>query len=152
MKNNKKAQTALEFLMTYGWALLIILVILVVAWQWGLFNPRTVKRGSAGFWGLVPGDFAFTSGGTLKISLENQIGSPVNITTINVTIENENTYVQIPNVQINPGENYNRDFTGFSSKPAGSKFEGFISIEYIDDRTGETYRSSGKIWGGVEEV
>lgn len=150
MKN--RAQTALEFLMTYGWALVIILVFLLVMWQFGVFNPKNVEPGNAGFWGVVPQDFKFTSGGTLTVSFENQVGSAVNITKINATVGSKNSYVSGINIRINPGATYKGDFTGFSSLPAGSRFEAFVSVDYVDDRTGETYRSSGKIWGSAENV
>jgi hypothetical protein len=38
-KRRKKAQSAMEYLMTYGWAILIIAVALVVLLQLGVFNP-----------------------------------------------------------------------------------------------------------------
>src|SRR3989344_478750 len=37
----KKAQAAMEFLMTYGWAILIILVVLGVLFYLGVFSPKT---------------------------------------------------------------------------------------------------------------
>ena len=39
--HNKKAQTAMEFLMTYGWAILIVLIVLAVLFSFGVFNPGT---------------------------------------------------------------------------------------------------------------
>jgi len=37
----KRAQAAMEFLMTYGWAILIILIALGVLFYLGVFNPKT---------------------------------------------------------------------------------------------------------------
>lgn len=37
----EKGQTALEYLITYGWAILVILVVLAVLWYYGIFNPAT---------------------------------------------------------------------------------------------------------------
>ena len=34
-----KGQTALEYLITYGWAILVILVVLAVLWYYGIFTP-----------------------------------------------------------------------------------------------------------------
>lgn len=39
--HNKKAQAAMEFLMTYGWAMLIVLVVLAALFFLGIFNPAT---------------------------------------------------------------------------------------------------------------
>jgi len=34
-----KGQTALEYLITYGWAIIVILVVLAVLWYYGIFTP-----------------------------------------------------------------------------------------------------------------
>jgi len=33
-----KAQTTMEYVMTYGWAVVIILVVLAVLWYYGIFG------------------------------------------------------------------------------------------------------------------
>jgi len=40
-KASAKAQSAMEYLMTYGWAILIIAVVLAALFQLGVFNPMT---------------------------------------------------------------------------------------------------------------
>ena len=40
-KASSKAQSAMEYLMTYGWAILIISVVLAALFQLGVFNPMT---------------------------------------------------------------------------------------------------------------
>jgi len=40
-KASSKAQSAMEYLMTYGWAILIIAVVLAALFQLGIFNPMT---------------------------------------------------------------------------------------------------------------
>src|SRR3989344_3309999 len=39
--NNKRAQSAMEYLMTYGWAILVVLIALGALFYLGVFNPRT---------------------------------------------------------------------------------------------------------------
>lgn len=36
----KKGQTATNFLFTYGWAILVILVVVVALYAMGIFNPQ----------------------------------------------------------------------------------------------------------------
>ncbi|MEW6329120.1 MAG: hypothetical protein AB1468_03305 [Candidatus Micrarchaeota archaeon] len=43
-----KAQSAMEFLMTYGWALLVLIVIFSALYISGVFRPQTVSRCSFG--------------------------------------------------------------------------------------------------------
>jgi len=35
----KRGQGAMEYLMTYGWAILVVMIVGVVLWQLGIFNP-----------------------------------------------------------------------------------------------------------------
>ena len=37
----KKAQAAMEFLMTYGWAILVVLIVLAALFYLGIFTPST---------------------------------------------------------------------------------------------------------------
>jgi len=44
----KKSQSAMEYLMTYGWAILIIAVVLGVLFQLGVFSGITTPKAQAG--------------------------------------------------------------------------------------------------------
>ena len=45
-----KAQSALEYMMTYGWAVLIIVIVAVVLYSMGIFSPSSaVARTTTGF-------------------------------------------------------------------------------------------------------
>ena len=39
-KKDKRAQSAIEYLMTYGWAIIVILVVLAVLYVLNVFNPQ----------------------------------------------------------------------------------------------------------------
>lgn len=43
MQKSAKAQSAMEYLMTYGWAILIIAVVMGALYQLGIFNPGTLQ-------------------------------------------------------------------------------------------------------------
>lgn len=150
-ESNKKAQASVEFLMTYGWAIIIILIVVVVAWQWGLFNiGGSVRPGYSGFWGVVPTDFSYTSSGNLILSLSNNVGADVNITSVEIAIGDKN-YVDTDKIPITSGNRSRSETPGLPISSSGSGYEIFISINYTDERTGlDTYRSSGRIWGSVE--
>jgi hypothetical protein len=40
-KRNAKAQTSMEYLSTYGWALLVIIIVLIALFSIGVFNPSS---------------------------------------------------------------------------------------------------------------
>jgi hypothetical protein len=77
-----KGQTAVEYLMTYGWAILIILIVAGVLAYYGIFAP-------AGF--LGPSSKGFTqvsvlqpwdlnAAGTLQLQIENRVGQDISLT------------------------------------------------------------------------
>ena len=148
----EKGQASVEFLMTYGWALLIIIVVGIVAWQWGLFDiSGNITPGYSGFWGVVPGDFSYKSNGDLTLSLRNGVGACVNVTYLNLTTGGN--FYEYPglNIEISAGDRSKWTDTGhLPGGSPGSRFEIYISIRYIDSRTLDTYTSSGIIWGSIE--
>lgn len=79
-----KGQTAVEYLMTYGWAILIILIVAGVLAYYGIFAPAGFLGPSAsGFsqvYVLSPWDFNADGNATLQI--ENRVGTSINVTKI----------------------------------------------------------------------
>jgi len=82
MMMNKKAQAAMEFLMTYGWAILVVLVVIGTLAYFGVLNPT----------GLLPEKCLFQTGiycedhlvddvGNVKLKLNNGLGKDMTITT-----------------------------------------------------------------------
>jgi hypothetical protein len=160
-----KGQASLEFLMTYGWAIIVIAVVLVAIWQWGIFNPQgKVKATTTGFWGVAPLDFQYNAQtGDMVFSLQNTVtDGNINITEINVTISDKTKYRFKPLAGSEPrilsGETYTWNLPQSQSLlPKGSPGDSFalqIVIEYIDDRVGSDtkLRSSGTIQGSMEST
>ena len=82
----RKAQSALEYMMTYGWAILIIVIVAAVLYSLGIFNP-TASTGPA-VTGFTPfSALAQTCGPTkgLQIQFGNDAGSTATINWIAVT-------------------------------------------------------------------
>ncbi len=85
----KRAQAAMEFLMTYGWAILVVLVAIGALAYFGILSPARFLPESCT---LAPGigcnDFKITYGapdvGTIQLLLMNGMGETV--TNANVTI------------------------------------------------------------------
>ena len=81
-----KGQSAIEYLMTYGWAILIILIVAgVLAW-YGFFNPAAslpaTKQGFSEVDVVSPWDLNSTD--YLRMAVENRVGQPINITSVSV--------------------------------------------------------------------
>jgi len=81
-----KGQTAIEYLMTYGWAILIILIVAGVLAYYGIFAPSGFLGPSAkGFTQvsvLQPWDLSSDTAGTLKFQVENRVGQDITITNV----------------------------------------------------------------------
>lgn len=148
-----KGQAALEFLMTYGWAIIVSMIILLAAWQMGVFNlSGNIKPTFTGFWGIIPYDMTYKSDGTLTLALQNNVGGDVNVTQINVTTGMDTDTIGASWVQPISAGNISKipsfDITEYK---AGSSFNVFVSIEYVDDRIGSDtpFISSGYIRGSI---
>ena len=82
---DRKTQSALEYLMTYGWAILIIVIVAAVLYSLGIFSPSssigTTVTGFSGFQTTA----TCAPNGTMVIQLVNELGYAVNITNLNIT-------------------------------------------------------------------
>ncbi|HHQ45085.1 MAG TPA: hypothetical protein ENN13_03005 [Candidatus Altiarchaeales archaeon] len=156
-----KGQSGLEFLMTYGWVILVIAVIFVVIWQWGLFSfSSRIEKGSFGFWGVTPQDFLMRSNGVLRLSLLNTVGANVTLLGVNASmmdgtdsvcgrLNSGATFMDEP-LMIGRGKSTTVE-CAVEAFEAGDRFEEFIKIVYNDTRVvGYNFTSSGRIWGNVE--
>jgi hypothetical protein len=148
-----RGQASLEFLMTYGWAILVVGVVMVVLWQWGLFTPSGgTKTTYMGFWGVMPIDFSYKSNGTLKLSLQNNIiDGTINITGINVSVQGINAPDSLHQV-LSAGEIFKWEKQVSVGENQGNAYSILLIITYWDNRTGpaSTFRSSGTLQGTVE--
>ena len=178
MAGGERGQGSIEFLMTYGWVILAILVVMVVLWQWGLLGfSNYVEPGSFGFWGVViqgGNEFKLDQTGTFQASLMNTVGANVTVLSVNLTIGNHQVNldppggdicITVPHVEVEePGERGTENNIipvgrtrilsvsdpSWTASP-GSRFDAHLIIKYTDSRTGDVvYQSSGGIWGNAE--
>ena len=80
-----KAQSAMEYLMTYGWAILIVIIVAAALYALGLFNPATFTgQRVTGFPNIgAPSDWVYVaSSGEFNITLRNGLGEAINITAV----------------------------------------------------------------------
>jgi hypothetical protein len=127
----KRGQAALEFLMTYGWAILVVLVAIGALAYFGVLRPErllpekcVIATGS----GLYCDDYS-ASGTTLTLRLKNLLPDNVNVTAISVTITGETctdwTGAQI----ISPDSTADIAIT-CATFASGDKVKGDLSITY----------------------
>jgi len=83
MYNNKKGQAALEFLMTYGWAILAAIIVIGALGSYFYFNQggSTSIFVNAPFYGVA----AAAVPDTVSIEIENKGGETLTSVTANIT-------------------------------------------------------------------
>ncbi len=87
----KRGQAALEFLMTYAWAILVVIIIIGALAYFGVLSPDTLVPDKCTFsTGLACKDFSYTytaSNANITLLLTNGLGKTINVNMLNFTSE-----------------------------------------------------------------
>lgn len=140
MALNKRGQTALEYLVTYGWAILAIVIIAGVLWYFGVFTPGRFapSEQTAGFSTIIVTGHK-VSGSNLTLVVGNQAGEPVNITSAAAGTGTASS----PGITIQPNGQATLSGIGTGSTLAtGDQYSLNVSITYTLTRTGLTGKVS----------
>ena len=150
----KKGQAAMEFLMTYGWAILAAIVAIGVLAYFGVFSPGNLTGSSA----IVNNPFyasswQATSGSTttnITLELINNGGDVVIVTNVSVIGTGSSTITCSMNrtggIAMNPGQ-----LTLFSTSrcsgtlTAGDNYAGDIIIKYYKSGSSLNQTATGTI-------
>ncbi len=150
-----KVQSAIEYLTTYGWAIMIMAVVLSALYFLGLFNPGTF----AGQECLLPAGFSCTNiylfpNGLLNINLMQVTQSPINITGIgcssNQSLIHMQTYSVSNQIYMPIGSNYTFSVFCYTSNSIytgklGSLYNGYLIINYTSTTTGFPHMITGQL-------
>ncbi len=166
-----KAQSAMEYLMTYGWAILIVIIVAAALYALGIFNPATYTgRIPTGFTTLgAPDDWDVDStNGDVSILLNNRLASQIEIYSITVstttgTPDTWNTFnctgaaagTNYDYMTIAPGGNIDPSTTctnlvydlAVGAQTAGTTYS--VDVEILYNSGGFNHTESGKITGTV---
>ena len=91
---DNKAQAALEFLTTYGWAFLVILIMIGTLAYFGILNPSKILPNRCNFGAEFQClDYQISSTtGTFKLRLKNNAGEPIDVSSISLGTESVASY------------------------------------------------------------
>ncbi len=147
----KRGQAGLEYLVTYGWAILAIVIIAGVLWYFGIFNPSKFSEerqcgGGAAFQCL---DYRVNTSGTLTIVLGNKAGGSVS--GVNITSGACGACSCSP-ASVAANQNTTCTATGFlGSGTAGTSFDQTSAvITYTNTRTGQAHADTLFVKGKYE--
>ena len=147
----KKGQAALDFLMTYGWAIALVVIIAATLFALGVFDVSNfVGSKAAGFSGVAVTGWRLATDGTYTIQLTNQAGVKARIDAINVTIAGTSVNVAGTPITLNPGDNsatLSTAAAAFGPQASGSSYTAKVNIGYTDLNSNFAYLSSGTTTG-----
>ena len=132
---NKKGQAAMEFLMTYGWAILVVLAAIGALAYFGVLSPdRFLPEKCTLPSGVACLDFTGTST-LVTLVIQNSAGFDMQTVavTINSTTANFGCTPANDNV-LTDGEKDTYTCTPSPALPSG-KFKGTINIDYVNAQT-----------------
>jgi len=151
----RRGQAAIEFLMTYGWALLIILVAISALVYFGILNAdRFLPERCDLPTGIACLSFKLTDD-DLTLVIQNNLGEDITFRQIalmrtrNSTLCSTN-YTSFGGSLINGDKN---TYTISNCEPGieGQKFKGLIKLLYDDEETIQRSRT-GELVATIEEV
>ena len=141
-----RAQASMEFLMTYGWAILVVLAAIGALAYFGVLSPdKFLPQKCTMSPGIDCAEFKITPTNVV-IALRNGLGKSIDVTQIQVgscTWEITNTSFA------------NGDLRTFDSGPicsngiVGDRYRADITVSYKDRQTGISKTTDGSIVGKV---
>ncbi|MCX8175172.1 MAG: hypothetical protein N3E51_03125 [Candidatus Micrarchaeota archaeon] len=164
-----RAQAAMEYLVTYGWALLALLFVIAVLISSGAFSPSGFSVQECTFQPDLPCSsfIIYNTEGvpdttTVEFTLTNNLGFPINITSVTYTAvnmgkEGKQQYSSsgFPATTVMPGQKigFFQQFKG-QKQPSSREFKSItVTITYVNCKTSPCagrYTTSGRISSIVE--
>lgn len=160
----RKGQAAMEFLMTYGWAILVVLLAIGALAYFGVLSPQKILPERTVFTAPLPNlDNAqlAATGATIEVAFKNNKGVPINITgaagiptthatcnAVSGVTATDTSGANITGTSISNGANFILTWAcSGGSRTAGDAFKGDLSFEYKNTETGQTITHSGSVDG-----
>ncbi len=154
-KMDGKGQGAMEYLMTYGWAIMVVMIVGVVLWQMGIFKMGSGGSGMSGFGAVKPLDHTSTGAGNLDVTFTNAVGARINNVEVIAADGVGGAATLTPDASqsggesISTGDNFLAQLTGVTSVcPSGAdRYDLEINVSYSNAITGLNHTGNGRVWG-----
>ena len=159
MYKKLKSQAALEFLTTYGWAFLVIVIMIGALAYFGILSPSKVLPNRCNFGSEFQCvDYAISvTGNTFKLRIKNSVGQPINIDAAKITLGSESVTqysctltpsTQLPITAWKSGDTKDFTWDACNSATAGfaadDKAKVLVTIKYYPTSSSSTYEKEVK--------
>ena len=139
----RKAQAAMEFLMTYGWAILVVLVAVGALAYFGVLSPDNFLPNRCTLpSGIGCTDHKVSSDG-VSVVLRNGLGYDMS----GITVKVAGCGTDSDPATMANGED---EIYTIACTPSGSKFSGDLNVTYTLSDTGLSHTARGSIVAKVE--
>ena len=151
-----KAQSALEFLTTYGWAFLVILIMIGTLAYFGVLSPSKIVPNRCTFGSEFQClDYQISAtANTFKVRLKNNVGEPITVSTISLGSEGTTGFTCTPSNPTYPYSSWKSGniseftWTGCNAANAGfvqgEKGKVFVTVNYYSVASGSGYTKETK--------
>ncbi len=138
-----KGQAALEFLMTYGWAILIVVVVVAALFAMNVFNPSSfVGETASGFASFTVTGWSYSQAGVVNFTLGNKLGEQITITNVSVKTSDGTTASDNTTNLVGPNGKVSYSVSGLPASTQGTQYSATVSISY-------TWQGQSKFDSGV---
>ena len=146
--SSRKSQAAMEFLLTYGWAILVVLVAIGALSYFGVLSPDRFLPSKC----IVPGgivciDFKLDGSATQTVTAVLRNGAGFDVTGVLIAVTGcTGSPAGVP--VANGAQATLTDTT--CTLVSGSKFNGDVNVTYTNADTGISHKVQGSITGKAE--
>ena len=139
----------MEFLMTYGWAILVVLAAIGALAYFGILSPSKFLPSSCTMsGGFSCTQYKVTSSG-VQVGIQNNLGADVD--SVEVTLSGDCSDGPLSFANIANGESVNgASLVSFNCTPSGSKFKGTVTVVYVKAGEALNHTATGTIQSSVE--
>lgn len=123
-----KGQTAMEYLITYSWAIVAVVIIIGFVAASGIFNPTAYGNEYCVAPSQIPCDSIYSSGDDLYLKLRNNFGFDIDVDSFTLTDEQGNSYTS-PGARIARGDQIDKRFSNLQLKQGGLN-RLFLTVTY----------------------
>ncbi len=138
----KKGQAAMEFLMTYGWAILVVLAAIAALAYFGVLSPdRFLPEKCTMPSGIACIDFRYT-GTAIEMAIQN--GGGFDMTNVSVAVNG--TGCSASDTTTAPTLTNGQQATySITCSPSSGKFKGEVTFDYVNQATSMAHSKVGEI-------
>jgi len=154
-----RSQAALEYLLTYGWAILIVIIVGSSLYGLGVFSPGTwTGKRTTGFAQFQIIDWTLQSEdsddpGNLTVVFANRLGKTVNVTDITAIYKNKECHFSFSSFNLGPNTQAIRSAqcdSAWGNLSYRASYSIILDIKYVDPDSGLSHIDSGTLFGAAE--